>query len=305
MAHIFKEPVVGSGGGSGPTLSNATPADLGTATGGVSTQASRADHVHNLPTSDEIVSAYSPVNYTEASPDIDGHLEGIDTYLSGIAAGDHGTLTGLADDDHTQYHNDARADTWLATKDTDDLAASATNLYLSTTQATQISNATSHISNTSNPHNVTYTQVGAEQAGAAAAAITVHEAEANPHPLYLLKANDFLQLDVGSVPVSASDTVYRYWLVPFDATIIAVKSYAHGADATDITMSMVSDPGGTPTELLDSSSESIAGTEYTIVDVTPSSTTTVSEDDIIRFAITGGGSATGDHVYISLIYRRD
>lgn len=29
---------------------------------------------------------------------------------------DHGQLQGLADDDHTQYHTDGRADTWLATK---------------------------------------------------------------------------------------------------------------------------------------------------------------------------------------------
>lgn len=28
---------------------------------------------------------------------------------------DHGALTGLGDDDHTQYHNDTRAGTWLAT----------------------------------------------------------------------------------------------------------------------------------------------------------------------------------------------
>jgi len=41
---------------------------------------------------------------------------------------DHGDLTGLADDDHPQYHNDARADTWLATKDTGDIAEGA-NLY--------------------------------------------------------------------------------------------------------------------------------------------------------------------------------
>ena len=30
---------------------------------------------------------------------------------------DHGALTGLTDDDHTQYHTDARATTWLGTKD--------------------------------------------------------------------------------------------------------------------------------------------------------------------------------------------
>jgi len=37
-------------GTSGPALSSATPQPLGTATAGVSTEASRADHVHTLPT---------------------------------------------------------------------------------------------------------------------------------------------------------------------------------------------------------------------------------------------------------------
>lgn len=41
---------------------------------------------------------------------------------------DHGLLTGLADDDHTQYHNDSRADTWLGTKSTTNLSE-GTNLY--------------------------------------------------------------------------------------------------------------------------------------------------------------------------------
>lgn len=47
---------------------------------------------------------------------------------------DHGLLTGLADDDHVQYHNDARGDT----------------------RYTPIS----HLANTSNPHGVTAAQVG-------------------------------------------------------------------------------------------------------------------------------------------------
>jgi hypothetical protein len=34
---------------------------------------------------------------------------------------DHGALTGLSDDDHTQYHTDARALTWLNTRSTSDL----------------------------------------------------------------------------------------------------------------------------------------------------------------------------------------
>ena len=45
-----------------------------------------------------------------------------------ISAADHGTLTGLGDDDHTQYLNNTRADTWLATKSTSDLSEGS-NLY--------------------------------------------------------------------------------------------------------------------------------------------------------------------------------
>jgi hypothetical protein len=41
---------------------------------------------------------------------------------------DHGNLTGLADDDHTQYLNSTRADTWLGTKTTDNLTE-GTKLY--------------------------------------------------------------------------------------------------------------------------------------------------------------------------------
>lgn len=43
-------------------------------------------------------------------------------------SGDHGDLTGLGDDDHTQYHNDSRALTWLGTRSTSDLPEGS-NLY--------------------------------------------------------------------------------------------------------------------------------------------------------------------------------
>ena len=45
----------------------------------------------------------------------------LESYVS--SAGDlidHGELDGLTDDDHTQYHNDARALTWLGTTDITD-----------------------------------------------------------------------------------------------------------------------------------------------------------------------------------------
>lgn len=46
---------------------------------------------------------------------------------------DHGGLSGLADDDHTQYHTDARALTWLGTRSTTDLSE-GTNLYYTATR---------------------------------------------------------------------------------------------------------------------------------------------------------------------------
>lgn len=45
----------------------------------------------------------------------------LEDYVSGGSdLVDHGTLAGLTDDDHTQYHNDARALTWLGTTDITD-----------------------------------------------------------------------------------------------------------------------------------------------------------------------------------------
>lgn len=45
-----------------------------------------------------------------------------------MGAIDHGSLAGLGDDDHTQYHTDARALTWLGTRSTADLPEGS-NLY--------------------------------------------------------------------------------------------------------------------------------------------------------------------------------
>ena len=51
---------------------------------------------------------------------------------------DHGALTGLGDDDHTQYHTQARANTWLATKNLDAIVDSATRLAMTTAERAQL-----------------------------------------------------------------------------------------------------------------------------------------------------------------------
>ena len=57
---------------------------------------------------------------------IDHRFSSINTVTGSSGISDHGLLAGLSDDDHTQYHNDTRADTWLGTKDLDDIADGTT-----------------------------------------------------------------------------------------------------------------------------------------------------------------------------------
>lgn len=76
---------------------------------------------------------------------------------------DHGDMTGLSDDDHEHYHNDARGDARYA--------------------------PIAHASDTANPHGVTATQAGAEEVGTAATLIAAHSVDADPHAVYALEAD--------------------------------------------------------------------------------------------------------------------
>lgn len=69
--------------------------------------------------------------------------------FSSAGVSDHGALTGLADDDHTQYHNDSRGDARYYTKSQSDINYEPKN-----------TNIQSHISDVNNPHSVTKTQLG-------------------------------------------------------------------------------------------------------------------------------------------------
>lgn len=61
--------------------------------------------------------------------DSSGSILAVDRNEGTASASAHGALTGLADDDHAQYHTAGRADAWLATKTTDALTEGATNKY--------------------------------------------------------------------------------------------------------------------------------------------------------------------------------
>lgn len=62
----------------------------------------------------------------------------------------------------------------------------------------------SHVKNTSNPHQTTAAQVGADPAGAADQAVASHEAKADPHSQYLTQAEgDQLYMKHGDNPVGS------------------------------------------------------------------------------------------------------
>lgn len=61
-------------------------------------------------------------------PQVSGHLA-TKGYVDAVVVIDHGALSGLGDDDHSQYHTDARALTWLGTRSTSDLLEGARLYY--------------------------------------------------------------------------------------------------------------------------------------------------------------------------------
>jgi len=65
---------------------------------------------------------------------------------------DHGLLSGLGDDDHTQYHNDTRAEIWLTGNNHD--VISATTITATTYQGIEFS----EIENTGHTHTHSYTK---------------------------------------------------------------------------------------------------------------------------------------------------
>lgn len=86
--------------------------------------------------------------------------EKIQIGISSLFTLDHGNLTGLGDDDHLQYHTDARADTWLAnghetTYVHDDIALNTT--HRNTTSGNPHSVASSDLTAGGTPQSGTYT----------------------------------------------------------------------------------------------------------------------------------------------------
>jgi hypothetical protein len=78
------------------------------------------NNLSGINTGDVTVSDTSTIDLTIAGQSLSANL-----IQSGV---DHGSISGLADDDHLQYHTDSRALTWLGTRSTTDLSEGS-NLY--------------------------------------------------------------------------------------------------------------------------------------------------------------------------------
>jgi hypothetical protein len=155
----------------------------------------------------------------------------------GGGVSDHGALTGLGDDDHTQYHTNARGD--------------ARYWPLSTDLATQ-AELDAHAADTTSVHGIAdttaletttgaQTKADAAEAAAeatAAAALSAHEAAANPHPDYLTAAEgDAAYEALGAVATHAADTTSVHGIADTTAlettTGAQAKVDAHTGDTAD------------------------------------------------------------------------
>jgi len=121
---------------------------------------------------------------------------------------DHGSLSGLSDDDHSQYHTDSRGDARYS-----QLAHTHTGVYEPAN-----ANIQSHISNTSNPHSVTAAQVGLGSAEnktfASGIADATHLATAKATPV-----------DDDEVPISDSAASWSIKKLSWSSIKTTLKSY--------------------------------------------------------------------------------
>ncbi|MCW5699286.1 MAG: hypothetical protein KIT00_05555, partial [Rhodospirillales bacterium] len=129
--------------------------------------ASERDRSVRLAPSDEDADLVLPPRQERAgkmpSFDASGNLTLTDPASLGGGGGggatDHGVLSGLGDDDHPQYHSDARGDARYYTKSQLDTALTGKSETSHNHDGDYA--AASHTGNTANPHGVTAAQVGA------------------------------------------------------------------------------------------------------------------------------------------------
>ena len=94
---------------------------------------------------------------------------------------------GLSNVDNTADANKP-VSTAQAAADTAVLNAASADATAKANAAVAASTPAAHASNTSNPHNVTAAQVGADPAGTASAALSAHTGAADPHTQYVLES---------------------------------------------------------------------------------------------------------------------
>jgi len=187
-------------------LSTTTPAALGTAAVGNGTTVARANHVHAMPNLNDLTDVATAGASDGQSLVYTSGNWGPATVSSGGGVTDHGLLSGLTDDDHTQYYNQSRGDarysqtahthTQAQSHGTPDTDSSTTSLHHTLGAGSTQAAAGNHL------HAGVY-----DPAGTASSAVTAHVALSNPHDQYLqpseIVAGANVTVDTSTTPGSA------------------------------------------------------------------------------------------------------
>ena len=176
----------------------------------------------------QIVSQQGDTTIADRIYDLRPLLSRVFGYGTAGAAGslvDHDdTLHRDLDNNHPQYHTDGRADTWLGSKNTDDLAEGS-NLYYTEARVnanTNVAANTTHRGLTTNPHAVTAAQVGKDIAQWNADEIQgVSVAVGAPTTNQYLKYNSVTgKLEYTSGSMDSPDVVFSAYLASDESEVL-------------------------------------------------------------------------------------
>ena len=222
------------GAGGGVQLSDDTPGSLGTASAGVSTKASRSDHVHEMPTA-------AQVGALAAGDGLAALDSAAATKLAGIATGATANATDAQLRDRATHIGTQPSTTITGLGDSATRNVGTTSGTVAAGDDARLSDArtpTAHAHPSTDISGLgtaaTTDAIDYDPAGSAASAVTAHESAPDPHPQYTTAAEASAAAPVQSVQGQTG-------AVALTAADVGAATSAQGAKA-DTALQVESDP---------------------------------------------------------------